>query len=138
MRVRCWFAVMPLDRTRYKRTNEGTINSLLFDFGIHGIWVSFLCNPLHPSAIRNQEDVKQQLTGIDIDTSMINEARKKISHKNVLFHYQRVNEKLEFTDNEFDAVSIRSNNSNFSLKIKIETDLAYRIFANSCFSYLLG
>ena len=108
MRVRCWFAVMPLDRTRYKRTNEGTINSLLFDFGIHGIWASFLCNPLHPSAIRNQEDVKQQLTGIDIDTSMINEARKKISHKNVSFHYQRVNEKLEFTDNEFDAVTFCS------------------------------
>ena len=56
----------------------------------------------------NEQNADLQLTGIDIDTSMINEARKKISHKNVLFHYQRVNEKLEFTDNEFDAVTFCS------------------------------
>ncbi len=49
-----------------------------------------------------------QLTGIDIDTSMINEARKRLMNKNVSFLYEKVNKKLEFADNEFNVVTFCS------------------------------
>ena len=56
----------------------------------------------------NEQNENLQLTGIDIDTSMIGEARKKMLHKNVSFQYQEVNAKLDFDDTEFDVVTFCS------------------------------
>jgi len=53
-------------------------------------------------------DSTLKITGIDIDTAMIDEARKKLIHKNVSFQYDKVNTPMEFTDNQFDVVTFCS------------------------------
>jgi ubiquinone/menaquinone biosynthesis C-methylase UbiE len=55
-----------------------------------------------------QKDSSLQITGIDINTTMINEARKNVSHKNVSFQYQKINAPLEFADKQFDVVTFCS------------------------------
>lgn len=55
-----------------------------------------------------KEDSTLHITGIDIDTAMINEARKKLSHKNVSYQYEKINAPLEFPDKQFDVVTFCS------------------------------
>jgi len=55
-----------------------------------------------------KHDTSMQITGIDIDTAMIDEARKRLTHKNVSYQYEKINAPLEFADNEFDAVTFCS------------------------------
>lgn len=49
-----------------------------------------------------------QITGIDTSNKMLNEARKRSNHKNIIYKYQEVNSPLEFEDHEFDAVTFCS------------------------------
>ena len=49
-----------------------------------------------------------QITGIDINKAMIDKSIRGISHKNVAFKHQQINAPLEFSDEEFDAVTICS------------------------------
>ena len=55
-----------------------------------------------------QKDSNLQFTGIDINTIYIDEAKRRVKHQNVSFHYGKANEKLEFADDEFDVVSFCS------------------------------
>jgi ubiquinone/menaquinone biosynthesis C-methylase UbiE len=54
------------------------------------------------------KDSSLHITGIDIDTAMINIARKRFSHRNVSFQYEKINAHLEFDDNQFDVVTFCS------------------------------
>lgn len=54
---------------------------------------------------RNQDWV---VTGIDIDTAMITEARKRFSHSHVSFQVQKINTPLPFADGQFDVVTFCS------------------------------
>lgn len=55
-----------------------------------------------------REDSNLNITGIDSSTSMIDEAGKRLKHKNVSFLYDKANERLAFTDEEFDVVTFCS------------------------------
>lgn len=55
-----------------------------------------------------KKDSSLQIVGIDIDSVMIDEARRRFTHKNVSFQYEKVNEKLEFKNEEFDVVTFCS------------------------------
>lgn len=55
-----------------------------------------------------QTDSTLKITGIDIDTAYIDEAKRRVKHKNVSFYYEKVNEKLEFKDEQFDVVTFCS------------------------------
>ena len=55
-----------------------------------------------------KSDSTLQITGIDIDTAMIDKARKRLSHQNVSFQYQKLNAPLDFPDKEFDVVTFCS------------------------------
>jgi ubiquinone/menaquinone biosynthesis C-methylase UbiE len=55
-----------------------------------------------------QKDSSLQITGIDIDSTMINEAKSRLSHKNVFFDYQKINAPLEFPDAQFDIITFCS------------------------------
>ena len=55
-----------------------------------------------------KKDSSLQITGIDIDTAMIDEARKRLTHKNVSYQYEKINASLEFADKEFDVVTFCS------------------------------
>ena len=48
------------------------------------------------------KDSSLQIVGIDIDTTMIDEAKRNFLHKNVSFHYQKLNEPLDFEEKQFD------------------------------------
>jgi ubiquinone/menaquinone biosynthesis C-methylase UbiE len=48
------------------------------------------------------------ITGIDINKNMIDEARKRIKNDNVSFEYQYINKKLDFNNNKFDIVTFCS------------------------------
>ena len=54
------------------------------------------------------KDSGLQISGIDISKSMIDEARKTVSHKNVSFEYQEENKPLPFTTEQFDVVTFCS------------------------------
>jgi ubiquinone/menaquinone biosynthesis C-methylase UbiE len=54
------------------------------------------------------KDSSLQITGIDVDTAMIDEARKRLTHKNVLYQYEQVNAALAFDDNQFDVITFCS------------------------------
>jgi len=58
--------------------------------------------------ILNQKNPKLKLTGIDTNAKMIVKANKKLKNRNILFHYQETNSKLNFNDNEFDVITICS------------------------------
>ncbi len=68
-----------------------------------------------------QKDSSLQITGIDIDTTMIDEAKKRVSHKNVSFQYQKTNAPLEFANEQFDVVTFCS--VLFLVDDNIKTDL---------------
>jgi len=55
-----------------------------------------------------KKDSSLQITGIDIDTAMIDEARRQFSHANVSYEYEKINAPLEFADNQFDIVTFCS------------------------------
>jgi ubiquinone/menaquinone biosynthesis C-methylase UbiE len=55
-----------------------------------------------------EKDSSLQLTGIDIDTSMIDEAKRRLKHKNVSFEYEKINAPLDFEDAQFDVVTFCS------------------------------
>jgi ubiquinone/menaquinone biosynthesis C-methylase UbiE len=49
-----------------------------------------------------------KITGIDIKPNMVDEARKRVSHKNVSFEYQVDCMQLPFADKQFDVVTFCS------------------------------
>ncbi|MCK9413030.1 MAG: class I SAM-dependent methyltransferase [Prolixibacteraceae bacterium] len=55
-----------------------------------------------------KKDSSIQIVGIDIDSVMIDEARRRVAHKNVMFQHQKLNSSLEFADNQFDIVTFCS------------------------------
>ena len=55
-----------------------------------------------------KEDSNLNITGIDSSTSMINEAGKRLKHKNVSFQYGKANERLPFANEVFDVVTFCS------------------------------
>lgn len=55
-----------------------------------------------------KKDSGLQITGIDIDSTMINEAKRRLSHQNVSFRNQKINAPLEFANEQFDAVTFCS------------------------------
>lgn len=55
-----------------------------------------------------KKDSSLQITGIDIDTTMIDEAKKRVVHKNVSFQYQKINAPLVFENKKFDVVTFCS------------------------------
>ncbi|MCK9402178.1 MAG: class I SAM-dependent methyltransferase [Chitinophagaceae bacterium] len=55
-----------------------------------------------------KHDTFMQIIGIDIDTAIIDEARKRLTHKKVSYQYGKINAPLEFADNEFDVVTFCS------------------------------
>jgi ubiquinone/menaquinone biosynthesis C-methylase UbiE len=54
------------------------------------------------------KDTGLHIIGIDISRTMIDEARKSVSHKNVSFEYQESNKPLPFENEKFDAVTFCS------------------------------
>jgi len=54
------------------------------------------------------KDSNLQITGIDIDTIMIDEAKRRFSHKKVSFQYQKINAPLDFDDKQFDVITFCS------------------------------
>lgn len=66
-------------------------------------------------------DSSLQITGIDIDTIMIDEAKKRVFHKNISFQYQKINAPLEFANEQFDIVTFCS--VLFLVDDDIKTDL---------------
>ncbi len=67
------------------------------------------------------KDSSLQIIGIDIDTTMIDEAKRRFSHKNVSFQYQKTNAPLDFADNQFDIVTFCS--VFFFVDDSVKTDL---------------
>ena len=53
-------------------------------------------------------DSTLHITGIDTNKAMIDEARKRMSHINVSFEYEKINAELEFADSQFDVVTFCS------------------------------
>lgn len=60
-----------------------------------------------PELLISRNDA-MQITGIDISPSMIDESRKRLTHENVSFKYQKPGAPLDFADAEFDVVSFCS------------------------------
>lgn len=54
------------------------------------------------------KDCNLQITGIDIDTIMMDEAKRRFSHKKVSFQYQKINAPLDFDDKQFDVITFCS------------------------------
>lgn len=54
------------------------------------------------------QDSSDHITGIDIDSSYINDAKKRYIHPNVKFDYEGIGKKLNFPDSSFDVVTICS------------------------------
>jgi ubiquinone/menaquinone biosynthesis C-methylase UbiE len=54
------------------------------------------------------QDSTARITGIDIDAAMINEAKRRFTHKNVSFQHQKGNAPLPFDDQHFDIVTFCS------------------------------
>jgi len=81
---------------------------------------SVLVNPMHkqildigtgPGTLPQMlisKDSGLHITGIDINKSMIDEARRSVSHKNVSFEYQEENKPLPFTTEQFEVVTFCS------------------------------
>jgi ubiquinone/menaquinone biosynthesis C-methylase UbiE len=55
-----------------------------------------------------KKDSSLEIIGIDINMAMIDEAKKRFSHKKVLFQYQEPNTALDFVDNQFDVITFCS------------------------------
>jgi len=55
-----------------------------------------------------KKDSDLQITGIDIDSTMITEAKSRLSHKNASFRIQKINSPLEFANEQFDVVTFCS------------------------------
>lgn len=55
-----------------------------------------------------QRNENFRVTGIDIDSGMIREAKRRFTHKNVSFQYQKMNSPLLFDDDQFDVVTFCS------------------------------
>ncbi|MEB2782989.1 class I SAM-dependent methyltransferase [Algoriphagus sp. C2-6-M1] len=55
-----------------------------------------------------KKDSSLQIVGIDIDSVMIDEARRRFTHKNVTYQNQKINAALDFPDNQFDMVTFCS------------------------------
>ncbi len=55
-----------------------------------------------------KRDETRQITGIDISSSMIEAARKRLTHKHVQFLIQDADAPLAFSDNTFDVVTFCS------------------------------
>lgn len=55
-----------------------------------------------------QKDSSLHVTGIDIDTSSIDTARRRIVHRNVNFEYQKINAPLIYKDAQYDIVTFCS------------------------------
>ena len=55
-----------------------------------------------------KQDSSLQIMGIDIDTAMIEEARRRLSHKMISYQYEKINAPLEFADKQFDVVTFCS------------------------------
>ncbi len=68
-----------------------------------------------------QKDSSLQITGIDIDTTIIDEAKRGRFHKNVSFQYQKINAPLQFASEQFDVVTFCS--VLFLVKDDIKSDL---------------
>jgi ubiquinone/menaquinone biosynthesis C-methylase UbiE len=92
-------------------------------------WYSEFLNPVIEAITSNDEQIKildigtgpgtlpqiliekessLQIVGIDIDSAMIDEARRRFTHKNVSFQNQKINALLEFSNNQFDIVTFCS------------------------------
>ncbi len=56
----------------------------------------------------HSQDASLVITGIDIDESMIDEARRNLKTENISFLYQKRDAPLEFANNEFDLVTFCS------------------------------
>jgi ubiquinone/menaquinone biosynthesis C-methylase UbiE len=56
----------------------------------------------------NEKEAQFEITGIDISKKMIEEAKKRVSHKNISFQNQKVNAPLAFADKQFDVVTFCS------------------------------
>lgn len=54
------------------------------------------------------KDSSLQIIGIDIDSVMIDEARRRFAHKNVSYQNQKINAALDFPNNQFDVVTFCS------------------------------
>ncbi|MBK7029884.1 MAG: class I SAM-dependent methyltransferase [Bacteroidales bacterium] len=54
------------------------------------------------------KDSGLQVTGIDIDSAMINEAKRRFIHNHVKYQNQKINESLEFDSEQFDVVTFCS------------------------------
>jgi ubiquinone/menaquinone biosynthesis C-methylase UbiE len=54
------------------------------------------------------KDSGLKITGIDIDSTMIDEAKSRLSHLNVSFQNQKVNAPLQFVNEQFDVVTFCS------------------------------
>lgn len=55
-----------------------------------------------------KKDTSLHITGIDIDTGMIDAARQRLQHKNVRFEYEKINAPLDFADQQYDVVTFCS------------------------------
>lgn len=55
-----------------------------------------------------RKDSSLQITGIDINTAMVDEARRRLSHKNVSYQEEKKEAPLEFADTQFDIVTFCS------------------------------
>lgn len=103
-------------------------NMSLFLKATNSGWYPEFLNPVVDSITQNSNNIKildvgtgpgtlpkilamkntdLQIVGIDIDTSMIDEARK-LNYKNVSFDYEKINAPLAFSDNQFDVVTFCS------------------------------
>jgi ubiquinone/menaquinone biosynthesis C-methylase UbiE len=55
-----------------------------------------------------ESDSSLQITGIDIDTTMIDEAKRRSPQTNISFQYQKTNAPLHFANEQFDVVTFCS------------------------------
>jgi ubiquinone/menaquinone biosynthesis C-methylase UbiE len=55
-----------------------------------------------------EKDSSLHITGIDIDTAMIEEAKRRCTHQNVSYQLQKMQEALDFPNNHFDAITFCS------------------------------
>lgn len=55
-----------------------------------------------------KKDSSLQIVGIDIDSVMIDEARRRFTHKNVTYQNQKINSALDFPDKQFDVITFCS------------------------------
>ncbi|TRX37391.1 class I SAM-dependent methyltransferase [Flavobacterium sp. ZT3R18] len=91
----------------YSEFLKSVVEKIIEDEDVHNI-LDIGTGPGKLLELLINQDRTLQITGIDVNTAMIDEARRRLSNKNVSFQYQKKDEPLGFDDAVFDVITFCS------------------------------